>query len=57
MARIIRSLQEGNVQVVAGVSKSLAQEVYDELKKTNEQLAIYFMEQWRYCAITGRLMS
>ena len=57
MARIIESLEERNIQVVASVSKTLATEIYSELKKTNFQLAIFFLEQWRYYAITGRVMA
>lgn len=57
MLRIIKNLKNGNNNVVMGINKSLAEEVYDSLKRVDEQLAIYFWEQYKYYQYTGRLMA
>ncbi|MCQ2370320.1 MAG: hypothetical protein MJ007_07595 [Paludibacteraceae bacterium] len=57
MARIIREFTNGNISIIQTVgSESFANEVYDTLKESDEQLAIYFMEQYRYFKICGRMM-
>lgn len=56
MARTIAQIKDNNFTVVMGISQNMANEIYDNLKQTDEQLAIFFMEQWRYARITGHLM-
>ncbi|MCQ2086459.1 MAG: hypothetical protein MJZ37_00085 [Bacilli bacterium] len=57
MARVIEQLKNDNLNVVLGISENFASDIYDCLKKEDEQLAIYFMEQWRFAKITGHLMA
>ena len=58
MARIINEFTNGNVGVVSAIgTDSFAYDVYDELKKVDEQLAIYFWEQYKHYKVTGRLMA
>lgn len=58
MARIINEFTNGNVGVVSAIgTDSFAYDVYDALKQVNEQLAIYFWEQYKYYKVTGHLMA
>lgn len=57
MARIAREFTNGNNSVVMGITKNLAEEVFDNLKQTNYQLAVAFWEQYKYFQYTGRLMN
>ena len=44
MARIINEFTNGNVGVISAIgTESFAYDVYDALKKVDEQLAIYFL--------------
>ena len=57
MARIIREFTNGNATVVTQVtSYSVANEIYDTLKQSDAQLAIKFMELFRYFQFTGKMM-
>lgn len=58
MARIIKEFSNGNLEVVASIGNDrFAYEVYDAIKETDEQLAIVFMERYRYFKICGHTMA
>lgn len=57
MGLIIETLKNNDNTLVATIgSDKFAYEVYHTLKREDEQLAIYFLEQYRYFKFTGRLM-